>query len=65
MTVTDPRADEATEQTDQADHAAGPWQGIGAGQGAHEDLIEVSEGYRNLVTAYERHEDDESEGVPA
>jgi ABC-type multidrug transport system fused ATPase/permease subunit len=36
-----------------------------AGQGAHEDLIEVSEGYRNLVTAYERDEDDENEGVPA
>jgi putative ABC transport system ATP-binding protein len=32
VTVTDPRADEATEQADHADQAAGPGQGIGAGQ---------------------------------
>ncbi|GAA4501063.1 ABC transporter ATP-binding protein [Actinoallomurus oryzae] len=36
-----------------------------AGQGPHTELLERSEGYRNLVTAYERDEDDESEGVPA
>jgi ABC-type multidrug transport system fused ATPase/permease subunit len=36
-----------------------------AGQGAHKDLIEVSEGYRNLVTAYEHDDNDENEGVPA
>jgi ABC-type multidrug transport system fused ATPase/permease subunit len=35
------------------------------GQGAHKDLIEVSEGYRNLVTAYEHDDNDENEGVPA
>jgi ABC-type multidrug transport system fused ATPase/permease subunit len=36
-----------------------------AGQGRHAELLEQSEGYRELVTAYERDEDDESEGVPA
>jgi ATP-binding cassette, subfamily B, bacterial len=36
-----------------------------AGQGPHEELLERSTGYRNLVTAYERDADDESEGVPA
>jgi ABC-type multidrug transport system fused ATPase/permease subunit len=36
-----------------------------AGQGRHAELLERSEGYRELVTAYERDEDDESEGVPA
>ena len=36
-----------------------------AGQGPHAELLERSEGYRNLVTAYERDEDDQSEGVPA
>jgi ATP-binding cassette, subfamily B, bacterial len=36
-----------------------------AGQGPHGKLIELSQGYRNLVTAYERDEDDENEGVPA
>ncbi|GLY71857.1 ABC transporter ATP-binding protein [Actinoallomurus iriomotensis] len=36
-----------------------------AGQGPHAELLERSVGYRNLVTAYERDEDDESEGVPA
>src|SRR3954471_22935461 len=35
------------------------------GQGPHEELLESSTGYRNLVTAYERDEDDENEGVPA
>jgi ATP-binding cassette, subfamily B, bacterial len=36
-----------------------------AGQGPHAELLERSAGYRDLVTAYERDEDDESEGVPA
>jgi ATP-binding cassette subfamily B protein len=36
-----------------------------AGQGRHEELLGRSVGYRNLVTAYERDEDDQSEGVPA
>ncbi|MGH3381305.1 MAG: ATP-binding cassette domain-containing protein, partial [Actinoallomurus sp.] len=36
-----------------------------AGQGPHAKLLDASEGYRNLVTAYERDEDDQSEGVPA
>jgi ABC-type multidrug transport system fused ATPase/permease subunit len=36
-----------------------------AGQGPHGELLERSTGYRNLVTAYERDEDDENEGVPA
>ncbi len=36
-----------------------------AGQGPHRELLERSGGYRNLVTAYERDEDDQSEGVPA
>jgi ATP-binding cassette subfamily B protein len=34
-----------------------------AGQGTHEELLDASEGYRNLVTAYERDEDDEKEAV--
>jgi ATP-binding cassette subfamily B protein len=35
------------------------------GQGPHKELLESSAGYRDLVTAYERDEDDENEGVPA
>jgi ATP-binding cassette, subfamily B, bacterial len=33
------------------------------GQGTHKELLEASEGYRNLVTAYERDENDEKEAV--
>jgi ATP-binding cassette subfamily B protein len=32
-----------------------------AAQGTHEELLELSDGYRNLVTAYERNERDTSE----
>jgi ATP-binding cassette subfamily B protein len=35
------------------------------GQGPHAELLGSSKGYRELVTAYERDEDDQSEGVPA
>ncbi len=36
-----------------------------AGQGPHADLLTRSTGYRNLVTAYERHERDENEEAMA
>jgi len=35
------------------------------GQGPHHELLERSEGYRNLVTAYERDENDENEEAVA
>jgi ATP-binding cassette subfamily B protein len=34
-----------------------------AGQGPHEELLAVSEGYRNLVTAYERDRDENEEAM--